>query len=150
MTASNAVFEHRSRNDPFDSINNCIKHCFVDIVATDNQGNGPAWNRVHNRSKTLLMTVHDQIRMRFRNDGYAADIVYHLNQSADATSFIEPLICKALPVQFCEVFPVNRQDYPPRHTRESVRGKVGFPKGRYPVRGQSRSPCRPLFSAVYP
>lgn len=96
MAASNAVFEHHSRNDPFYGINNCIKHCLVDIVATDNQGDGPAWNRVHNRSKTPLMTVHDQIRMRFRNDGYTADIVYHLNQSADATAFIEPLIGKAL------------------------------------------------------
>ena len=115
MTASNAVFEHRSRNDPFDSINNCIKHCFVDIVATDNQGNGPAWNRVHNRSKTLLMTVHDQIRMRFRNDGYTADIVYHLNQSADATAFIEPLIGKALPVQFVKIqLPEAIPHYPDR------------------------------------
>ena len=90
------------RNDAPHGIHHRVQFRLVDIIAADDQGDGPVRHRIDDGTETLLLAEEDQVRMRFRDDGHAPVFIDDLDQRADAAAFEEPFIRNG------SSFPVSR------------------------------------------
>jgi trk system potassium uptake protein TrkH len=72
------VIKESAGNNMLDSIDDCVQFGFMDIVGTDDKGNGTAWYRVYDRTQALLLAEQDKVRMvridgRVRPEGQVTD-----------------------------------------------------------------------------
>ena len=67
-------------NNVLNGIGHGVQLGLVNVIAADEQGDGSHGFRIHDGAEATLLTVHNQVRMGFRNDGDAAVVIDNLNQ----------------------------------------------------------------------
>ena len=79
-----------------DGVHHGIHFCLVYVVAAYGQGDCAGGHGVHDGAEATLLAVHDQIFMRFRDDGKASVVVYYLDEYSHAPAFKKAVVCKFL------------------------------------------------------